>query len=175
MTLIAVFARANHPVGYGYGPWNNGSGRAHGYVVIGVRCADQRQVQAVIDEIAKNGLDAPDRGRQIFTDGRPKQRYQRSVWSDGVQRWYSGGPNDWDYLVTIAGERIAISDSDRFNQSGSKGDNRFFSIYQADEVLSTISEEGPEEVSEAVPERIPEARGDEAVEGISDWLGEGGR
>lgn len=132
--MIALFARANHPLGYGYGPWvSNGTGRAHGYVVVGVRCRNRTQLRAVVAHVRDAGLDLPDEGRRIYPASQPEKPYQRTVWAEGVVRWYSGGPNDWDYLFMVPGNTVEWPAPNRY----SRGDNRFVCVYEAKDVLDS--------------------------------------
>lgn len=138
--MIAVFARANHPHGYGYSSprdYSTPGIGAHGYVVIGVRCRTRSQVDEVIKHVRDSGLDLPDtgQGRIIYTEGVPERRYERNVGSKGVIRWYSGGPSDWDYLFTVPGNKIEWEHPSQ-GVYGSRGDNRFCAVYDAKEVLN---------------------------------------
>jgi hypothetical protein len=123
---IVLFARANHPSGWGgmyaYSPGHNQALGAHGYVVIGVRCNSDEQVEAVKDHMMKKGLRIPDHGRVSRIKGPVDWK---------AMEWYSGGPNNFDYLGTFEGD---IIDDPPF--WGSKGDNRFFSVYESVEVLA---------------------------------------
>ena len=125
--MIAVFARANHPPGYGYP-----DGRAHGYSVVGVKCRGLAQVRRIIDHVARYGIDLPDTndGRRIYPgDDVPEYR---SVGAPDVTRWFSGGPHDWDYLFTVKGKRVPAH---AFERNGNRGDNRFVAVYKARDLL----------------------------------------
>ncbi len=80
--MIAVFARANHPRGYGFGGNAQGVGGAHGYIVIGVRCRNQKQLAQVIKHIQDEGCDLPDTGRVIYPHGKPERPYDRWACAD---------------------------------------------------------------------------------------------
>lgn len=150
--MIAIFARANHPYGYGFGSGPDNRGGAHGYIVIGVRCRSQKEVDRVIKHIQDEGLDLPDEGRNIYPHGVPERRYDRKVnmyynlpsnTDTPVIRWYSGGPYDWDYLFTVHGNKVDNPGSRETTgaqfDSKSRGDNRFTWVYDADEVLAEHS------------------------------------
>lgn len=137
--MIALFARSNHPQGYGFG------GGAHGYVVVGVRCRTSAQRDRVVQHIANEGFDLPDAGRTIYPDGVPEHRYARMIdmynncrtasTGEHILRWYSGGPGDWDYLFTVKGNAVEFA-WPTLVQYGSRGDNRFTLVYEAKEVLA---------------------------------------
>jgi hypothetical protein len=123
--MIAVFARADHPRGYGFA-----DGRAHGYSVVFVRCRNRREVAAVSKRMQDYnhpfyGLEAPD----------PRQYYGSPAYSH-LSDWYGGR---FELLAVVPGMKIdhatyggAITES-RFM---SRGDNRYSGIFEAAEVLA---------------------------------------
>lgn len=147
--MIAVFARSNHPHGFGYShpsyphpPYGLG---AHGYSVIAVKCAGITQVKRVIEHIRDNGLDLPDTDdcRLIYPKGRPEKAYDRVVSSSYTMRWYSGGPADWDFLFCLPGNAVSWPKDvlpgypADYPYHPSRGDNRFCQLYTAEKVLAS--------------------------------------
>jgi hypothetical protein len=137
--MIALFARSNHPHGYGFSCNKEGVGSAHGYVVIGVRCRTAKERDRVVQLITSEGCDLPDSGRIIYPNGKPDEPYNRTVRmhqldpDSPVIRWYSGGPFDWDYLFTFKGNDVTWPSN--WTTYGSRGDNRFCMIYDAKDIL----------------------------------------
>src|ERR1700738_4562800 len=110
--LIVVFARSNHPYGYGYqdssyGGWHDGRGRAHGYSVVGVRCRQRTQIPKVLKYVQENGINLPDENRGIYSRVESKKGWELGVGQ--TERWYSGGPTDWDYLFTVHGDLVDMN------------------------------------------------------------------
>lgn len=136
--MIALFVRSNHPHGFGYsypGQTNAFGLGAHGYSVVGFVCRDRKQVERVIKHVMDNGIDLPDNGRNIYPNGKPERPYDRTIGREGVQRWYSGGPGDWDHLFTVPGNKVDFGMYANY-MWGSRGDNRFCMIYEAKQLLS---------------------------------------
>ena len=110
-TTFLLFARADHPRGYGH----VSLGTAHGYVVVAVVVKDEAEFAHVQERMARRPFTLPD-GNRV----------------DGYQ-WYGG---HFDYLGCVDS-----SDGAMFDNNGrplghcSYGDNRFFGLYTADEVL----------------------------------------
>lgn len=136
--MIAVFARSNHPHGFGYTcpgdpivPYFTLG--AHGYSIVAVKCNSIKQRDKVVLHICREGFDLPDGGRKIYVD-EEKPKY-RSIGTKGIMRWYSGGPGDWDYLFTVKGNALEWP-SYYTHDWQSRGDNRFVGIYDAKTVLS---------------------------------------
>lgn len=104
--MIGVFARADHPEGYGTGK------TAHGYVVVLVKCHYADQLNRVQRVLATAGLPEP--------FGHPYP-------------WYGGR---MDLVAVIAGSDAAAELEGGFdNRRKSIGDNRFCGIYDASELL----------------------------------------
>ena len=112
--IIGVFARRDHPAGYGFGE------RAHGYVVVLVECADVAELRRVEENLDRH--------------------YQTPSRADG---WYSG-PMDLVATVTADGIAAISAVGHWDPRSGryfglrpsrSLGDNRFVACYTAAEVL----------------------------------------
>lgn len=129
--LICLFARADHPPGWGYpkidsydqerGAYllSDPSARAHGYSLVAVRCADDRQAGEVIGRMASgfHGLD----GQGQYVHGH-------------LGDWFGGS---FDLVAKLRSEsdidmRLIPGADSRFVTAG---DNRFIGIFDAAEVL----------------------------------------
>lgn len=105
--MIGVFARADHPEGYGLGK------TAHGYSVILVKCHYADQLARVQKKLMTKGLPEP------FGHTYP---------------WYGGR---MDMIAVIAGSDATAEIEAGFdNRRKSFGDNRYCGIYDAHEILS---------------------------------------
>lgn len=116
--MIAVYARADHPKGYGFG-----DGRAHGYVVLFVRCKSRKEVEAVSKRLSQ--WNNPFLGPQVepyYSNGR-------------LGEWYGGL---FELLAVLPGNKIDHLGYGMFphGRFASRGDNRFTGVYEAEEVLS---------------------------------------
>lgn len=110
--VMALYARADHPEGYGQGK------RAHGYVVLMVRCRDEDEVARVSKVMASDFKGKPEGG---YNDG-------------ALLDWYGG---NFDLLAILPGAEYAHLTFPGPNMRFvSKGDNRFVGLYTADEVLN---------------------------------------
>jgi hypothetical protein len=118
--VLALFARANHP--------KQGWDFAHGYVVIGVKCETVAELAAVRQKIEQEGCRLPDAYR--VTHLPPDEPID---WSK--HEWYSGGPHAFDYLCTLDAPLRYDPGGTPRALYGSRGDNRFFWIYTAEQVL----------------------------------------
>lgn len=147
--MIAIFARANHPHGFGYSAphgmaqWPTSGVGAHGYSVVGFRCRSKRQVDQVIEHVRTYGIDLPDSltGRTTYYEDKlhgraPGNHHNTDIGQPGVVRWYSGGPDDWDYLFTVRGSSVDWEWPMQAEQ-GSRGDNRWCMVYEASQLLRT--------------------------------------
>lgn len=109
--MIAVFARPNHPKGYGYGETE------HGYVIALVRCKSESQLASVKERLANEGLPEP------FGHTWP---------------WYGGR---LDLLAVLPGNRVLGAKHTLLpvrpgNEKQSIGDNRYAGLYTAEELLA---------------------------------------
>lgn len=133
--MILLFARSDHPLGYGfpqavtdpdghplrlsnstvvYGP----QATAHGYVVIAVICSPGPEAEAVVARMAKG------------FKGKPRGTYGEGYLGD----WYGGR---FDCVAVIEGGEYDITGwPPEYDQKRrSIGDNRFFGVWHASEVL----------------------------------------
>lgn len=119
--MIAVFARANHPPGWGYGPVGDEKGsRAHGYVVLFVRCADEAELDAVHRRMTIRDFHGIEGARHYF-DG---------ALDPNGHEWFGGR---FELIATAPDVSLdAISSGQRFC---CRGDNRMVALYDAGEVL----------------------------------------
>lgn len=115
--MTGLFARADHPFGYGYAITGESMGKAHGFVVIAVECADDDELKHVRDKLAFDGF-----------EGTGESRNYGSGW---MGEWYGG---KFDFVGILDGFRLAPGGfgEERFR---SFGDNRYAGIYTAAEVL----------------------------------------
>jgi hypothetical protein len=127
--MIAVFARNEHPPGYGLAPWPSDQTpayahpvrRAHGYSVLLVEVADDEELKAVTDK--------------LLLDGLPEEKALNHPWP-----WYGG---HFDHVATVhapdGGARViypTAKDSYVGDVRISKGDNRYVGVYKAAEILA---------------------------------------
>ena len=103
--MFALFNRADHPNGWGYGM--NGNGTAHGYVFLAVECTPE-QLEAV-----KQKMQSGFKGVRIG-------------WSEWWSTWYGGR---FDFIGT------AESFEPPYPSHGSVGDNRYTDKIKAEDVL----------------------------------------
>ena len=108
--MIGIYARANHPTGYGMA-----DGEAHGYVVLLVRCQDRETVEAVSEKLARGFYGVKG---ETYSVGH-------------LGKWYGGS---FDHLATLPGDEV--EDGGLEQRFRSIGDNRFVGVYEADEVLA---------------------------------------
>ena len=105
--MIGVFARADHPNGYGFA-----DGRAHGFVIVLVE-GTREEIYAVKDHLQTKPiavpLDSPD------------------------TTWYGG---KFDLVSTIAGEVVSIGHWPTAQKWSSMGDNRAVMHCTAAEILA---------------------------------------
>jgi hypothetical protein len=107
-TLYGVFARADHPSGYGYP-----DGRAHGYVTLFVGCDDAEQLLEVAARLTRPFLGPPNVA--TYSEGR-------------LGEWYGG---TFQFIATV--EQPRLCGLGRFQ---SLGDNCYAGIFSAAEVLA---------------------------------------
>lgn len=114
--MIGVFARANHPEGWGYPPPESGGpgGTAHGYVVVLVQCSSDRVLEAVKTKLAMGFA------------GVPADSYSQG----DLGKWFGG---QFDYLYSTPSDELDLVG----HPFSCRGDNRFVGIYGADEVLAS--------------------------------------
>jgi hypothetical protein len=92
---------------------------------VAVRCSTLDELSRVKECIAREGFRLPD-------DYRVKHLPQGQIIDWSQHAWYSGGQADFDYLATFTGD---VVDGVVPGAWGSRGDNRFFHVYEASEVL----------------------------------------
>ena len=116
LIVIGLFARADHPRGYGFG-----DGTAHGYSVLLVRCKDRKEL-----ELVKKRLEAPFygiEGAHYYSDG-------------AMGEWYGGR---FELIALFPGNKVELRAFLDWKQTGrafSVGDNRFYALFEASEVLA---------------------------------------
>ena len=113
--MIGVFARPDHPPGYGM-PGREGENglRAHGYIVVFVNCPDEQTLQRVRDKLRLDGLNEPFGHTYAWYGGRMDLV---GVVPEGSMTQVL--PDPW----FIGHKRVSL------------GDNRFTGIYEATEIL----------------------------------------
>lgn len=116
MSTVGVFARADHPQGWGFVAPGEEYGRAHGYVVLFVCCADMHELEMVAHRLA----------RQDFV-GKPGATYLTGALDPGGRQWF-GGRFDW--IATVPDVHL---DRGPFM---CRGDNRMVAVYDAPDVLT---------------------------------------
>jgi hypothetical protein len=130
--VIGVFARADHPQGYGYGPWTpQGVGRAHGYVVLLVTCRDDDEL-ALCEERLRDT-------RYPFHGSIESGNY-----SEGRLGEWFGGTFDLIAKLNASEHSIVVGPwQPEPLLLLCKGDNRFVGQFTAEEVLrSPVVEKG---------------------------------
>jgi hypothetical protein len=110
--VVGVFARADHPHGWGFVTPGEHHGRAHGYVVLFVRCDDSAQLAQVAERLA----------RQDFT-GKPDTQYSRG----GLSHWFGGR---FELLATAPDVDVP------YGPFSCRGDHRMIAVYDAADVLA---------------------------------------
>lgn len=142
MNVLGVFARANHPVGYGFcqgvdmseGARHLGA-TAHGYIVVIVKCVDWDELRVVKDKLAEQRYeDDPDRpGRR-----RPMMPPGLDPWTRG-DAWYAG-PYEMVWAAAVTLEAYASMNLHgmpiALGERPSYGDNRALAYLEASEVLN---------------------------------------
>lgn len=164
--MIALFARADHPEGWGFP-----KGRAHGYVVIAVHVPTEDELLRVERRLREQ----------------PFHGIEGNLYQEGnLREWYGGR---FDLLATIpnADPYVPVEDIEIRGAGGavvesrfrSFGDNRFFGVYDASEIES--SSEAPPTLDEREQLRragLMDALHREAgrrMASISEWLTENQR
>lgn len=122
--VIGVFARANHPQGYGHGPWTpQGVGMAHGYVVLLVACRDD-DVLALVEERLQDHR-SPFHGR-----------FESGAYNEGHLGEWFGGQFELIAKVNAPEHSIVVGPwQPEPLLMLCKGDNRFIGQFTAEEVL----------------------------------------
>lgn len=127
-TVLGVFARANHPEGYGQGQ------RAHGYVVVVVQCDDWDELAAVDAKLSRPHYE-PDPDRPGLN--RPMMPPGVDPWKRG-DAWYAG-PYELVWASAVERVREARPMNLKFGitlgDRPSYGDNRAMAYLAASEVL----------------------------------------
>lgn len=117
--MIGVFARADHPKGYGLP-----DGRAHGYSMLFVTGSRKqiRDCQERLQDFRKPFIGPL--GKHYYSDG-------------GLGEWYGGR---FELLAVLPGDRVEHVHGGDVHVTGqkflSRGDNRFSGIFTAEEVLN---------------------------------------
>lgn len=123
--MIGVFARADHPKGYGFA-----DGRAHGYVILFVRCKSRKQVLDVLKVLTN--------WKKPFLGLGTDQYYNHG----NLGEWFGG--NAFDLLAVLPGNKLDHMSGGYYTGGGTqpapgrffcRGDNRFTGIYEAGEIL----------------------------------------
>lgn len=118
---VGVFARADHPLGWGLAGRPDEQGhheqghRAHGYVVLFVRCADEDELEIV--------------RQRLFTKPFYGLADAGTYYGGNLREWF-GGRFD---LIAIAPAVDLPYATGRFQ---CRGDNRMVGVYEAAEVLA---------------------------------------
>lgn len=135
--ILGVFARANHPEGYGFcqgldmsqGAQHRGA-TAHGYVVVVVECAGWDELDAVKARLLRQDYGDPDpsTGRKLLPGFDP--------WKRG-DKWYAG-----PYELVFAADVDAVAEARpmygvplTLGDRPQYGDNRAMAYLAASEVL----------------------------------------
>lgn len=116
MSTYALFARPSHPRGWGFQ-----DGKAHGYVVLLIRCQDYVEVKAVRDKLTR-------------WPGLPEPYGHPYAWFGGVM----------DFLGTVEAVGYDVFNSGGRSESLCIGDNRYLGILTAKEVLDPKPKEDTE-------------------------------
>ena len=104
---LLIFARADHPEGWGFGK------TAHGYVTIGILCSDEQEVNVVKEHVASHGI---------------------KLWGDHWDEWYGG---TFDFLASFDVDEASYQAQHGVeNRECSYGDNRYWGLYRAEQLLS---------------------------------------
>ena len=146
MSVIGIFCRTSHPAGYGgfpdvpsgapkdedakYRHWRKGPEQfagAHGYVTLLIECADDDELQLVINQMSRKWFN----------------------WQDRNDLWYSG---NFDFVCSITGggrtgfSSFTVGTNYRTNYRRviapswlSLGDNRALAYLMAEEALEALS------------------------------------
>lgn len=112
--MIAVYSRANHPMGWGMPePVSKGNagghGKAHGYSILFIKCKSRKQIKQVSILLSTKGLPEP---------------------FNHPYQWYGG---IFEKIVTIPGNKV--NDCWHGQKIQSRGDNRYVGIYDAEDLL----------------------------------------
>lgn len=118
--IFLLFARADHPEGYGF----SGTTRAHGYAVLVVSCETVADTEAVKRRCAEAPVFL---SREATVSGFAGHHLI-------VDEWYGGR---FDYIGAIAGTYALNRNGSMFGES-SYGDNRYFGIVDANTVLNAL-------------------------------------
>lgn len=130
--MIAVFARINHPEGWGFPVYKEGSpptsATAHGYVVVAVRYTKEETLEAVKSKLMKypNGF-----------EGIVKEK--NNLYGEGFLGTWFGGQFDYLFSVPDADE-VLWPGVHVGGQYQCRGDNRFVGLYDANEILKMRDE-----------------------------------
>lgn len=109
--IVGIFARADHPQGWGFARPGEG-GTAHGYVVLFVRCPDEDTLGRVVNRL----------GTLPFYGNEAAAQY-----GDGNLREWFGGR--FDYIATCPDVAVPMG------PFVCRGDNRMIAVYDAEDVL----------------------------------------
>jgi hypothetical protein len=117
--IVGIFARADHPEGWGF-PIRKpdgtiASGTAHGYVVIFVRCPDEDTLGHVVNRLVQ---------RPFYGDERSDQ-YN----AGNLHGWFGGR---FDYIATCPDVAVPMG------PFACRGDNRMVAVYDAEDVLDAL-------------------------------------
>lgn len=141
-TVLGVFARANHPEGYGFCQGLDMSrggqhlrAKAHGYVVVIVKCADWDELNAVKAKL----------GEFHYEDDPDRPGFRRPMMPPGVDPWKRGdawyaGPYEMVWAAAVEFAAYAAMNMNgmpiKLGERPSYGDNRALAYLDASEVLA---------------------------------------
>lgn len=113
--IYGFFARVDHPKG-----WGMADTRAHGYVVIVVKCWNPEELGNVRELLA----------REFKGIGEESSGYS----TGHLSNWYGG---NFDFLFSITSNSPPTHQQGDVVKYHSVGDNRFYGMYDASKLLKT--------------------------------------
>jgi hypothetical protein len=143
-----LFARADHPLGWGYPQvegfdeetrlytMTSAQGRAHGYSLLAVECADETERGLVLSALAANN----------FYGRASAEQYAQGL----LGEWFGG---HFDYVGEVTGADAAVTGPNH-QRFVCFGDNRNFAIFTAAEVLEIIDKADGDAATPSLGTRI---------------------
>lgn len=125
--MIAVFARFNHPEGWGFPIYKEGTppitGKAHGYVVIAVTYEGDEELKALKGKLMEypNGFQGKPENGNLYNEGY-------------LGEWFGG---QFDYLFSVQGLGVQWPFEHVMGDYQCRGDNRFVGMYDAKDILDS--------------------------------------
>jgi hypothetical protein len=110
--IVGIFARADHPMGWGQTQPGENIGTAHGWVIVFVRCADEDTLGRVVNRLVMRPFYGNEAGVG-YAQG-------------NLLEWYGGR---FDYIATCPDVAVPMG------PFVSRGDNRMIAVYDAEDVL----------------------------------------